>query len=121
MKKQFALLLTAALMAGTLSACGNSATPSTSATDDGTVAPAADAGSDTPEDAPAAASPSSNEGEIAEDGTPIITFFDKNSGTRTFDDPVALELMKRTGVTLNLVSPTGDPGEKLSLMLAGQD
>ena len=24
-----------------------------------------------------------------------LTFFDKNSGTRTFDDPVALELMER--------------------------
>lgn len=121
MKKQFALLLTAALMVGTLSACGNSATPSTPAADSGSATPAADAGSDTADDAPAAASATSNEGEVAEDGTPIITFFDKNSGTRTFDDPVALELMKRTGITLNLVSPTGDPGEKLSLMLAGQD
>ena len=62
-----------------------------------------------------------NEGEMAEDGTPVISFFDKNSGTRTFDDPVAKELMKRTGVTINLISPTGDPAEKLSLMLAGQD
>lgn len=48
-----------------------------------------------------------------------LTFFDKNSGTRTFDDPVAMELMKRTGVTIELVAPTGDPGEKLALMLAG--
>ena len=48
-----------------------------------------------------------------------LTFFDKNSGTRTFDDPVALELMERTGVTIELVAPTGDPGEKLALMLAG--
>lgn len=62
-----------------------------------------------------------NNGEFASDGTPIISFFDKNSGTRTFDDPVALELMKRTGVTLDLQSPTGDPAEKLSLMLAGLD
>ena len=29
--------------------------------------------------------------------------------------------MNRTGVTINLISPTGDPAEKLSLMLAGQD
>jgi len=50
-----------------------------------------------------------------------ISFFDKNSGVRTFDDPVALELMKRTGVTIKLESPSGDPGEKLSLMLAGQN
>ena len=50
-----------------------------------------------------------------------LSFFDKNSGVRTFDDPVALELMKRTGVNLQLESPSGDPGEKLSLMLAGQN
>ena len=48
-----------------------------------------------------------------------LTFFDKNSGTRTFDDPIALELMKRTGVNIELMAPTGDPGEKLALMLAG--
>ncbi|MBR5547086.1 MAG: extracellular solute-binding protein [Clostridia bacterium] len=50
-----------------------------------------------------------------------LSFFDKNSGTRTFDDPVALALMERTGVNLELVSPTGNPGEKLSLMLAALD
>lgn len=121
MKKQVALLLTAALMIGTLGACGNSSTPSTSApaADSGAAAPADNAGDSAEDEAPAPAT--SNEGEVAEDGTPIISFFDKNSGVKTFDDPVALELMKRTGVTINLVSPTGDPGEKLSLMLAGQD
>ena len=53
--------------------------------------------------------------------TVTLSFFDKNSGTRTFDDPVALALMERTGVNINLVSPTGNPGEKLSLMLAALD
>ena len=48
-----------------------------------------------------------------------ISFFDKNSGVRTFDDPVAKELEKRTGIKLDLISPSGNPGEKLSLMLAG--
>ena len=57
----------------------------------------------------------------AEDEEIVISFFDKNSGVRTFDDPVALELMERTGVTIKLESPSGDPGEKLSLMLAGQN
>lgn len=123
MKKKLALLLTAALVAGTLGACGGSASSSTadSSTDttqnSGAVAES-DSGSDS---ADGVTSTAVNEGEFADDGTPIISFFDKNSGTRTFDDPVALELMKRTGVTVNLVSPTGDPGEKLSLMLAGQD
>ncbi len=59
---------------------------------------------------------------MADDSEPVtISFFDKNSGTRTFDDPVAQELEKRTGVTIDLISPTGDPAEKLSLMLAAQD
>ncbi|MBQ8162713.1 MAG: extracellular solute-binding protein [Clostridia bacterium] len=48
-----------------------------------------------------------------------ITFFDKNSGVRTFDDPVAKTLEERTGIKLELISPSGNPGEKLSLMLAG--
>lgn len=118
MKKKLALLLTAALVAGTLSACGGSPAASDPAAENGS-SEQTDGGNETAD--AAAASNASNEGEVAEDGTPVITFFDKNSGTRTFDDPVALELMKRTGVTLNLVSPTGNPGEKLSLMLAGQD
>ena len=50
-----------------------------------------------------------------------ISFFDKNSGVRTFDDPVAKELEARTGVNIDLVSPSGNPAEKLSLMLAGQN
>ena len=48
-----------------------------------------------------------------------ISFFDKNSGVRTFDDPIAKELEARTGIKLDLISPSGNPGEKLSLMLAG--
>ena len=39
-----------------------------------------------------------------------ISFFDKNSGIRTFTDPVAVELEKRTGIKLDLISPSGDPG-----------
>ena len=58
---------------------------------------------------------------MAEGDAVVISFFDKNSGIRTFDDPIAKELERRTGVTIDLASPTGDPGEKLSLMLAGQD
>ncbi len=50
-----------------------------------------------------------------------ISFFDKNSGVREFTDPVAKELEKRTGVKIDLVSPTGNPAEKLSLMLSGND
>ena len=104
MKKKFALWMAALLAAGSLTACGNA----------GTEAAKTDGGAE-------GNAVAVNEGEVAEDGTPVISFFDKNSGIKTFDDPVAKELMKRTGVTVNLISPTGDPGEKLSLMLAGQD
>lgn len=57
----------------------------------------------------------------ADEERPTISFFDKNSGNKAFDDRIAKELMNRTGVNIELISPTGDPGEKLSLMLAGQD
>ena len=57
----------------------------------------------------------------ADEERPTISFFDKNSGIKAFDDRIAEELMNRTGVNIDLISPTGDPGEKLSLMLAGQD
>lgn len=127
MKKKIALLLAAAMTVGSLAACGGSDTI-TSTTSDTTPAAESSAGesaeaSDTGSDGAASGvtSTAANEGEFADDGTPIISFFDKNSGTRTFDDPVALELMARTGVTVDLISPTGDPAEKLSLMLAGQD
>ena len=124
MKKKLALLLAAALMVGTLGACGSSSSTSAPAADGGDSAPAqeaADGSGDAEDSGSGSGIAVSNEGEFADDGTPIISFFDKNSGTRTFDDPVALELMERTGVTVNLISPTGDPAEKLSLMLAGQD
>lgn len=50
-----------------------------------------------------------------------ITFFDKNSGLREFNDPVAKELEARTGVKIVLESPSGDPGEKLALMLPARN
>lgn len=50
-----------------------------------------------------------------------ISFFDKNSGVREFTDPVAKELEARTGVKIALESPSGNPAEKLSLMLTGQN
>ncbi len=49
----------------------------------------------------------------------IIRIFDKNSGSYTFDDPVAQEIEARTGVKIVIENPTGDPLEKLNLMLTG--
>jgi len=53
--------------------------------------------------------------------TVTITFFDKNSGSNAWDDRIAQEVTKRTGVNVEIQNPTGDPAEKLSLLLAGQD
>lgn len=56
------------------------------------------------------------------DNEPItITFFDKNSGSKTFDDAIAKTIMKKTGVKIQIENPTGDPLEKLNLMLTGQN
>jgi len=45
-----------------------------------------------------------------------LTFFDKNTGD-LFTNPVALEITKRTGITVEIQQPTGNPDEKLNLML----
>lgn len=50
-----------------------------------------------------------------------ITFFDKNSGSKTFDDEVAKVIMEKTGVNVQVENPSGDPLEKLNLMLTGQN
>lgn len=50
-----------------------------------------------------------------------ITFFDKNSGSKTFDDAVAKTIMEKTGVNIEVENPSGDPLEKLNLMLTGQN
>ncbi|GLX67624.1 ABC transporter substrate-binding protein [Paenibacillus glycanilyticus] len=63
-----------------------------------------------------------NESATKDPGTdPItITFFDKNTGDK-FDNEVAKEITKRTGVTIEIQQPTGNPTEKLNLMLASDD
>jgi len=56
-------------------------------------------------------------GEQAEEGKPItLTFFDKNTGD-LFTNPVAQEITKRTGIMVEIQQPTGNPEEKLNLML----
>ena len=60
----------------------------------------------------------SKEGEAE---IPEITVFDVNSGEYQFDDRIAREIMKQTGVKINIMDPTDDVTEKVSLMLAYQD
>lgn len=64
---------------------------------------------------------SSTGGTASADGTVTLSFFDKNSGSKTFDDPVAQQIMEATGVRLSVENPSGDPDEKLNLMLSGQN
>ncbi len=49
-----------------------------------------------------------------------LTLFDKNC-SQPFTNPVALEITRRTGVFIEIQSPTGNPDEKLNLMLASGD
>lgn len=60
-------------------------------------------------------------GDSGGDGIVTITFFDKNSGSKTFTDEVAQKIMDETGVRLSVENPSGDPDEKLNLMLTGQN
>ena len=57
-------------------------------------------------------------GTASVDGMPVITFFDINSGDNQFDDRIAEEIMKRTGVRIEIIDPTDDPAEKANLMLS---
>lgn len=49
-----------------------------------------------------------------------LTFFDKNTGD-AFDNDVAQVIMERTGVKIEVQQPTGNPEEKLNLMLTSGD
>jgi putative aldouronate transport system substrate-binding protein len=59
--------------------------------------------------------------ESSESSEPLtLTFFDKNVGD-PFTNPVALEITKRTGIFIEVQQPTGNPDEKLNLMLNSGD
>lgn len=62
------------------------------------------------------------EGQTGSEGEmPTLTVFDINAGSHRFDDRIAREIMRRTGVKIEVVDPTEDPGEKTNLMLAYRD
>lgn len=96
-KKFLALLLALALMLSLLSACAKD--PSGNDVDSGTVEKPIE--------------------ETAGNSEVItLTFFDKNTG-EDFNDPVAQAIMAATGTKIEVQQPTGNPEEKLSLMLSG--
>ncbi len=111
MKKVISLLMALVLTAALLSACGKTdkETSNTSGSKETTKE-----------------STGSTKGTAEADGaasgeTVTISFFDPNSGSRTWNDRIAAEVTKRTGVNIEIQNPTGDPAEKLALMLAGQE
>lgn len=64
---------------------------------------------------------SGNEQNAENDKGPItLTWFDKNTGD-AFDNPVAKAITEKTGITIEVQQPTGNPAEKLNLMLASND
>ena len=100
-KKMVALMLGVTMLAAAVTGCGGQG--------DGGSAGAGDAAG------------AGAEGGASSDGIVTLTFFDKNSGSNTFDDPVARAIQEKTGVTVQVENPTGDPLEKLNLMLTGQN
>lgn len=56
-----------------------------------------------------------------EEEMPVLTVFDINAGSHRFDDRIAQEIIKRTGVEIRVIDPTEDSGEKVKLMLAYRD
>lgn len=64
--------------------------------------------------------PKGNEGNGAASKPITLTLFDKNVGD-PFTNPVAKEITDRTGVFIEVQQPTGNPDEKLNLMLVSGD
>lgn len=66
-------------------------------------------------------SASAADGGAGQPQEPItLTFFDKNTGDE-FNNAVAQEITRRTGVKIQIQQPTGNPDEKLNLMLTSND
>lgn len=91
--KKLKWILAAALVMTTLSACGGNQK----------AASGGDSGTETDSNAPI-----------------TLTWFDQNTGD-AFTNPVAKVITEKTGVTVEIQQPTGNPVEKLNLMLASGD
>lgn len=53
--------------------------------------------------------------------TEELVLFDKNANRHSFDDRIAQEIMKRTGVTIRVIDSTDDASKKEELMFSYQD
>lgn len=112
MKRRTAFFTAMALVVSMMTGCGSGDSVST----DGAVSSGDNASGQNQSESASNAQEGSDAGDVV-----TVTFFDKNSGSKLFDDRVAQEIMKRTGVKVDIQNPTGDPSEKLSLLLAGKD
>ncbi len=102
MKKKLLFMVSSMMILALLAGCGSGNAPSA-----GGNSPAANGG--TNGEAP------------ADDKSPItLTLFDQNTGD-PFTNPVAKAITEKTGVTVEIQQPTGNPAEKLNLMLASND
>ena len=57
----------------------------------------------------------------AEQGPITLTWFDGNTKGEPFTDAIAQQITEKTGIEISIQQPTGNPTEKLSLMLASGD
>lgn len=118
-KKAVSVLLTVAMTASMLAGCGGGGEPAPAEEGNGTEANAG-------EDSGDAIAGESSGGELAkqifgENPEPVtFTFFDKNTGD-PWDNPISEEITRRTGVTIEMQQPSGDPLEKLNIMPAAGD
>lgn len=115
-KRVCALLLTTAMVVGTLAGCGGGDSSGASTGTDS--APAA---TDSGDSAPAA----SDDGSSAASGEVIeLTFFNADANQDDpWTDPVALAITEKTGVKLKTTRPVGgnDESEAVALMIAEQN
>lgn len=118
MKRKATFFLAMAMTVSMLAGCGGNGGNDGN---DGNDGPAADGTSKAVQSQEETGASGEGEENSGSDEVVTITFFDKNSGSKLFDDRVAQEIMKRTGVKVDIQNPTGDPSEKLSLLLAGRD
>ena len=72
-------------------------------------------------DGPSGPSPASNPSAMSDEKEDVLTLFDKNSDRHMFDDRIAQEIMKRTGVRIQVIDSTADAGEREELMFTYQD
>ncbi len=92
-KKWMVMGITAALVVGLLAGCSSSEGTGSAGTDE----------------------------KGAEQGPITLTWFDGNTKGEPFTDAVAQQITEKTGIEISIQQPTGNPTEKLSLMLASGD